>query len=170
MNYFEAQDYHEELAVKLVNSAYRGESGKKGWTTESDLLGGQRIDGKMFKEMLQTGVILLFGEEKNPFGSVYLELQKSGVYIGMLTVSPLKQNGGIGKTILKSAENFAIEKWQVKYAKMTVISKRVELLAFYERRGYFPTGEKEPFPYGKEEFGIPKHKDLEFVVIRKQFE
>ena len=29
--------------VDLINSAYRGESSKAGWTTEADLLGGQRV-------------------------------------------------------------------------------------------------------------------------------
>ena len=32
--------------VRLVNSAYRGDSSRAGWTTEADLLGGVRIDAE----------------------------------------------------------------------------------------------------------------------------
>jgi GNAT superfamily N-acetyltransferase len=168
LNHFVAQDKHCKQTVALVNSAYRGESGKQGWTTESDLLDGQRIDESMFREMLGQGVILLFGDEENPVGSAFLELQEDAAYIGMVTVSPLKQGHGLGKQILQIAEDFAIKKWAVQFAKMSVISKRTELLAFYERRGYLQTGETVPFPYGNEQFGIPKVDDLEFLIVKKK--
>jgi ribosomal protein S18 acetylase RimI-like enzyme len=168
MNYFVAQEKHVKQTVALVNSAYRGESGKQGWTTESDLLDGQRIDESMFMEMLGQGVILLFGDEESPVGSAFVELQGDAAYIGMVTVSPLKQSQGFGKQILQIAEDFAVKKWAVEYAKMSVISKRTELLAYYERRGYVKTGETAPFPYGQEKFGIPKHDDLEFVIVKKR--
>ena len=37
---------------KLVNSAYRGDSSKKGWTTEADLLDGSRTDEDAINEFL----------------------------------------------------------------------------------------------------------------------
>ena len=51
---------------------------------------------------------------------------------------------------------------------MTVIEQRSELLAWYARRGYRSTGEKEPFPYGNPRFGLPKREDLRFLVLEKE--
>jgi hypothetical protein len=50
---------------------------------------------------------------------------------------------------------------------MTVIEQRTELLEWYVRRGYLPTGETEPFPYQNPRFGLPKRDDLRFLVLAK---
>ena len=50
---------------------------------------------------------------------------------------------------------------------MTVLAQRLDLIAWYERRGYRPTGENQPFPYGDPRFGIPKRPDLSFMVLAK---
>ena len=83
----------------------------------------------------------------------------------MLTVDPLLQGGGIGKQLMKAAEAEA-KKQNCDRIYMTVISDRVELIAWYERHGYKNTGEKKPFPAGDPRFGIPK-KHIEFVVLEK---
>ena len=164
-----ANEKHAEAVTKLVNSAYRGESGKQGWTTESDLLDGQRLDPDLFKDMLSPkSAILIFGDEIEPTACIYLERKADAAYIGMVTVSPTKQSSGFGSFILKTAEEFAASEWGLSVSVMTVISKRVELISWYQRRGYKDTGAKEPFPYGNERFGIPKSDDLEFVVLQKQ--
>ena len=62
--------------VTLINSAYRGEHSKKGWTTEADLLGGLRTDPDSLEKMMnkQDAVILKFCNEDNVLqGCVYLE-------------------------------------------------------------------------------------------------
>jgi ribosomal protein S18 acetylase RimI-like enzyme len=151
----------------LVNSAYRGESSKKGWTTEADLLGGIRTNEKSLAEMMNTpgAVILIYRNETNSItGCIYLQKQDAILYLGMLTVSPHLQNAGIGKQLLAAAAEYAKEK-RCGSITMTVISVRQELIAWYERHGYYKTGETKPFP-DDPSFGLPK-QPLEFVVMEK---
>ncbi len=152
----------------LVNSAYRGDSSKKGWTTEADLLGGIRTEPGSLKEMIQKpgAVILKFtGEEGVVQGCVYLEKKAAKLYLGMLTVSPDLQAKGIGRQLLAKAEEHA-QAQGCNYITMTVISVRKELIAWYERNGYAATGATAPFP-NDPKFGLPK-QPLSFIVMEKQ--
>jgi ribosomal protein S18 acetylase RimI-like enzyme len=89
-------------------------------------------------------------------------------HIGMFAVRPTLQGRGIGAALLSEAERVAREEHQATHAKMTVIEQRPELLAWYYRRGYEPTGKTEPFPYGDERFGLPRRSDLRFLVLEKE--
>ncbi|NJN34131.1 MAG: GNAT family N-acetyltransferase [Saprospiraceae bacterium] len=152
---------------KLVNSAYRGESSKRGWTTEEHLLGGVRTTEDMLLQTLSTPSvsILVFVEKEAILGCVSLEKRADSLYLGMLTVSPELQGGGIGKKLLAASEAFARDVQSEKIT-MTVISVRQELIAWYERCGYHATGEKKPFPMNNPKFGEPK-QFLEFIVMEK---
>jgi ribosomal protein S18 acetylase RimI-like enzyme len=151
---------------RLVNSAYRGESSKKGWTTEADLLGGLRTDEDALRTMLQNPnvTILTYKESEQLLGCVYLEKKGNDLYLGMLTVSPEAQANGIGKQLLSAAEQVALNQ-HYRAITMTVISQRHELIAWYNRRGYQPTGETQPFP-DDPRFGLPT-QPLEFIVMEK---
>ncbi len=152
----------------LINSAYRGESSKKGWTTEADFLDGIRIDADDLKEIIsrRDSQMLKYVNEKNRItGCVHLEKKREKLYLGMLTVSPELQNKGTGKLLLNAAEEEA-RKLNCKSIYMTVITLRTELIAWYERRGYTNTQVKKPFPMGDPAFGLPK-RFLEFVVLEK---
>ena len=160
-----------DLAV-LVNSAYRGELAQKGWTSESYLLGGQRTDEDSLRADLaaspgSTLLTLRDAEDAKAHACVWLQPgEGDDWYVGMVTVSPLRQAGGIGRTMLEAAESYAKERGG-KRMTMTVISVRDTLIAWYERRGYRLTGETEPFPYGDERFGVPQRDDLHFVIMEK---
>jgi ribosomal protein S18 acetylase RimI-like enzyme len=154
--------------VILINSAYRGEHSKKGWTTEADILGGLRTDADSLEKMMdkQGAVILKFCNKENVLqGCVYLEKKENSMYLGMLTVSPLEQAKGIGKKLLFAAEKYACDQ-KCSIVEMTVISIRHELIAWYQKHGYYRTGETKLFP-SDEKFGIPK-QPLEFIVMRKE--
>jgi ribosomal protein S18 acetylase RimI-like enzyme len=156
----------------LVNSAYRGESSKAGWTTEADLLGGQRVDVDGLRDTIAApGHVILLREEAGALiACVHLERTAptgDDCYVGLLTVSPTLQNRGVGRQILAAAERFAVEHWSVRSMHLTVIQQRPELMAWYERRGYERTGIHKPFPYGDERFGLPRRSDLVFEVLRK---
>jgi len=153
--------------VKLVNSAYRGESSRKGWATEADLLGGIRTDDEAMTEMVTRpdALVLKYLSEDEITGCVYLKNQHPKLYLGMLTVEPGIQAQGIGKKILQASEEYAKENGYSSII-MTVISLRHALIDWYIRRGYLLTGEKKPFPSGNPRFGIPK-QELEFVVMEK---
>jgi ribosomal protein S18 acetylase RimI-like enzyme len=155
--------------VALINSAYRGESSKAGWTTEADLVGGQRVDVEGLLETIGApdNVVLLHERGHRPIGCVHLKRTGDGCYLGLLTVSPTQQSGGIGRQLLDAAEEWASEHWASQSVHMTVIVQRVELIAWYERSGYERTGEQKPFPYGDERFGLPRRADLAFEVLRK---
>ena len=155
----------------LVNSAYRGDYAKKGWTTEAYLLEGQRTDDENILEMLndpQAQIELVY-DSKNPaiiLGCVYLNFETKGsLYFGMLTVNPELQAQGLGKQLMSHLELKAKEK-NCQRIRMTVISVRKELIAFYERRGYESTGKTEPFPMNEPRYGVPK-TNLEFLEFIK---
>jgi ribosomal protein S18 acetylase RimI-like enzyme len=158
-----------ELNV-LINSAYRGDSSKQGWTTEADLLGGIRTDEESLKEMMQNSnaSILKYSAENKILACVYLKKENNKLYLGMLTVSPQLQNKGIGKILLAASEDEAREK-NCDAIFMTVISLRTELINWYKKHGYVDTGEKKPFPENDPRFGIPKTK-LEFIVMEKKIQ
>lgn len=151
----------------LVNGAYRGESSKKGWTTEADLLDGIRTDEAGLEAMLQNPVetILTYKDADRLLGCVALEKKGAELYLGMLTVLPELQTAGIGKKLLAAAEKLAQEQ-QCQTITITVITARHELIAWYERRGFRATGEKKPFP-DDPRFGLPKQR-LEFIVMKKE--
>jgi ribosomal protein S18 acetylase RimI-like enzyme len=173
-----------EALSALVNSAYRGDSSRVGWTTEADLLGGQRTDPDALRESIEQGEtmgdrVLLVHEAVQPSGPaggsaalaidacVQLERHGDEAYLGMFTVRPTLQGGGLGRRLLAGAEQDARRRWGVTAVHMTVIAQRAELIAWYERRGYRATGETAPFPYGDARFGEPLRSDLHFVVLRK---
>jgi ribosomal protein S18 acetylase RimI-like enzyme len=162
-----------EEIVQLVNSAYRGESSKAGWTTEADLLDGQRVDLARIHEQIQNpnSVIGLMRSTKTSHITAVVHLEKKDAhssYLGMLTVNPKIQNSGLGKQMLLQAEQFCKENWLSQKIEMTVIASRKELIEYYQRRGYHLTGERRPFPTHDPRFGIPKVQNLEFVVLEKQ--
>jgi len=150
----------------FVNSAYRSESSKKGWTTEAALLGGIRTSEASLNEMISrnNAIILLAEEDSQLKGCVYLEQQDDALYLGMLTVHPELQGKGLGAQLMMAAELKAKE-LRCNKIKMTVITIRKELVAYYQRKGYVDTGERKPFP-DDPDFGIPR-QPLEFMVMEK---
>lgn len=152
----------------LVNSAYRGESSKIGWTTEADLLDGIRVDEERLKEFIEKkdSMILKYTDNENRIiGCVHLEKHGYKLYLGMLTVSPELQGMGIGKAMMKEAEVQA-KAVNCSAVYMSVITDRSVLVNWYIKHGYKNTGVKKPFPSHDKRFGIPK-KPLEFILLEK---
>ena len=158
--------------IALVTSAYRGDTSKQGWTTEADLLDGQRIDAEALRHDIERtdSRILLALENGEVVACAHVAIEDGTGYFGMFAVSPDQQGSGVGKRMMAEAERLAREDWGLPGMRMTVIDIRDELIAFYERRGYARTGLKKPFPYGDERFGIPKRDDLRFEILEKRFE
>jgi GNAT superfamily N-acetyltransferase len=160
--------------VALVESAYRGDVSKQGWTTEADMLDGRRTGADDIEACItRPDSRILIAERANADGTrellacAHIAIEDGAGYFGMFSVQPNLQGGGIGKAVITEAERVAREEWQLPAMRMTVIDIREELIAFYERRGYRRTGIKKPFPYGDERFGIPKRDDLRFEVLEK---
>lgn len=154
----------------LVESAYRGDSARRGWTHEADLLDGQRTDVAALRAMIedpnQRILVLRDGDQLD--ACVALADRGSGTtYVGMVTVAPHLQATGLGRLMLAAAEEQAVHLFEATRIEMTVIAQRSELIAWYERRGYRLTGERRPFPATDPRFGLPRRHDLEFLVLEK---
>lgn len=154
--------------MQLLNRAYRGESSRKGWTTEADLIAGDvRTDENNLSEVMRLPGSLFLkytGPESRVWGCVNLQLHDKRVYLGMFSVDPDMQGGGIGKSILQAADEYARSAGAVSIY-MSVISVRAELIAWYTRHGYADTGERKPF---KEDNLTGKHlRELEFMILEK---
>jgi N-acetylglutamate synthase-like GNAT family acetyltransferase len=161
-------------AVKLehlVNGAYRGESGKRGWTTEAHLLSGLRVDeDRLLAAMAKPQDALLVAEDANGAieACVQLTLKEGGiVFLSMLTVNVDRQTGGLGKRLLGEAERYAKREMQASRIEMFVIAIRSELVSWYERRGYRATGLRHEFPKD-EKWGVPLQAGLDFISLYKE--
>jgi GNAT superfamily N-acetyltransferase len=154
-----------EAVVALVESAYRGDASRAGWTTEADLLEGQRTDPDEVRDALPHLVIATDGEDL--LGCCVLTPKGDHAYFGMFAVRPGLQGAGTGSALLSEAERRARDAG-LAYVEMTVLSLRAELIDFYVRRGYADTGATRPFPYGDERFGKPQRQDLLFTVLVKR--
>ncbi|RZJ53393.1 MAG: GNAT family N-acetyltransferase [Flavobacterium sp.] len=152
----------------LINSAYRGESSKKGWTTEADLLEGKRTNEEELTQIINNpkNTILKYTDNDTIIGSILLVEKENQLYLGMLTVSPELQNSGIGKKMLAESEIHA-KNLGLSSIIMTVISVREELIAWYKRHGYIDTGEREAFPQSEIHVTIAANP-LEFIFLEKK--
>ncbi|MEW2414413.1 GNAT family N-acetyltransferase [Streptomyces sp. NPDC046866] len=155
--------------VALVESAYRGDASRAGWTTEADYLEGQRTDPDGVRAVINTpdSVLLVVERSGELVACCQLEHRGDHAYFGMFAVRPGLQGGGLGKEILAEAERRARETWGATEMRMTVVNVREELIAYYLRRGYRRTGEFSPFPYGDQRFGVPLRDDLAFELLVK---
>jgi GNAT superfamily N-acetyltransferase len=156
-----------DAVVGLVESAYRGDESRRGWTTEAHLLDGQRTDSTEVERLIadHDSVVLLGERGGRLLACCHLQrAAPSTAYFGLFAVRPTEQGLGVGHALLDAARRMAAE-WGCSTVRMTVIRQRADLLAWYARRGFVPTGETAPFPYGDERFGRPRRPDLEFVVL-----
>jgi ribosomal protein S18 acetylase RimI-like enzyme len=156
----------------LVEGAYRGDGARRGWTHEADLLDGQRIDLPTLRAVLADGAqtVLLALDGADLVGCVQLADRGDGTaYLGMLSVDPQRQGEGLGRRLIAAAEN-AAARLGARRVEMTVIRQRAELIAYYERRDYRATGEERPFPLDDARFGLPRRRDLAFVVLAKNLQ
>jgi ribosomal protein S18 acetylase RimI-like enzyme len=171
VSYQLASLHHAALIVSLVNSAYRGEISKMGWTTEAHILGGQRTDEEEIQRLLteDNSLILLCYHDDQAIGTVHLKKIEHGAYLGMLTIKPELQGQGYGKQFLAAAEQTAQQTWGVNKITLSVITLRHELIAFYQRRGYQRTGILDDFPQDPR-FGIPRVAHLQFEYLEKILE
>jgi ribosomal protein S18 acetylase RimI-like enzyme len=159
--------------VSLMNLAYRGsDKDSEGWSTREKYLTGDRTTEKRLRDDLSSNpraslLIWRAAGESRLKGSVWIEFLEDGNwYLGSLAVDPESQNSGLGKKLISLAEDWVRERGGRRIS-MTVINVRETLIGWYERRGYNDTGEREPFPYGDNRFGIPQRDDLCFVKLAK---
>ncbi|MEU9012351.1 GNAT family N-acetyltransferase [Streptomyces sp. NPDC048479] len=169
LTYRDAVEADVPVLVPLIQSAYRGDSSRSGWTTEADILDGPRTDPESVREIVTApgGTLLAVERDGELIACCQLEHRGEAAYFGMFAVRPGLQGAGLGRQIIAEAERIARERWSVREMQMTVISVRHELIAWYVRRGYRRTGKLSPFPYGDERVGVPQRDDLAFELLVK---
>ncbi|SDM44751.1 GNAT family N-acetyltransferase [Streptomyces wuyuanensis] len=172
LSYRDATDADVPALVELIESAYRGDSSRAGWTTEADILDGQRTDPEGVRQVIGAAgsKLLVVRRDDRIVACCQLEHRGDAAYFGMFAVRPGLQGGGLGRQVIAEAERLVRETWGVTEMHMTVISVREELIAWYERRGYRRTGRMTPFPYGDERFGVPRRDDLQFELLVKSLD
>ncbi|WP_296820177.1 GNAT family N-acetyltransferase [Brevundimonas sp.] len=155
----------------LIEGAYRGEGSRRGWTTEADLLGGQRTDPEALAAILvDPKQAILMAERDGALVGCVLIADRGGDtgYLGMLSVDPELQSGGIGRALVRAAEREVQARWGARRLEMQVFWQRDSLIAWYARQGYEPTGETCPFPMHDPRLGVPLRNDLWFVVLARE--
>ncbi len=165
-----ATDADSDEIASLVHAAYRSDESRTGWTTEADLVGGQRIDAPMVRDLLAepTGVVLVGdGDDGTLLTCCHLERRDDVAYLGLFAVRPGRQGRGTGRAMLDAATRYVRETWGSPALELSVINHRHELIAWYERRGFSRTGVEQDFPYGDERFGLPRRDDIVFVQMVK---
>lgn len=154
----------------LIESAYRGDASRAGWTTEADLLDGQRTDPEDLASILAdpTQDLLTAWRGGDLLGCILIADRGEGTgYFGMLSVSPTLQGGGLGRRLVEAAHGEMARRFGAVRSRISVLPQRETLIAWYERLGYAATGETLPFPYGDPRFGLPKRDDLLFIVMER---
>lgn len=155
---------------RLIESAYRGEASRAGWTTEADLLEGQRTDPDDLADILAdpAQIMLAAWRGADLVGSILIADRGQGTgYFGMLSVSPTLQGGGLGRRLIDTAHAELARRFGARRVRISVLPQRDALIAWYRRLGYAPTGETLPFPYGDPRFGLPLRDDLHFIVMER---
>ena len=172
-----ADDSDVDAVVTLVESAYRGDASRAGWTHEADLVGGRRIDAATLRSQMATGTQVRLAEAGTALeGCCALRVDADAtdradaarvVTFGMFAVVPTRQARGTGSLLLADAVRVAGDEWGAATLALDVIDVRAELIAWYERRGFVRAGDEHAFPYGDDRFGEPYRDDLRFAVMTR---
>ena len=162
-----------DVLTDLIRSAYRGQDSRAGWTSEADLVEGERISRDQVLAMISAGgslllVGLLVGEDAGQLVAC-CQLRNEGAglaYFGTFAVSPQAQGAGLGRQLMAEAERQAVAAFAATRLEMTVLAQQDKLIAYYERRGFRRTGATRPFP-ADPRYARPLRDDLYFVVLEK---
>jgi ribosomal protein S18 acetylase RimI-like enzyme len=147
----------------LIESGYRGDSARKGWSNEADLLEGDRTTPEEVAAMIAAPEkrVLLAEEDGTLVGTVTVtDLGSARAYMGLLCIDPERQAGGLGRTLVREVERLAADVFGATVMELIVVDVREELIAWYERRGYTRTGELRPFP-------LPLDVPYKMVVLER---
>ena len=155
--------------MALIRSAFRGPESRAGWTSEADLVGGDRIDQAQIAAALsQPDSRLLVAERDGRLAGccrVYARGEGTAC-LGSLAVDPQRQGAGIGRQLVGEAAALARTQLGCHTIEITVLEPQTVLRAWYERLGFAATGETRPFP-ADPVHARPLRGGLRFVVLER---
>lgn len=117
--------------TSLINTAFR--------LSEEFFVVGPRISQPEVERCIEKGRFLLAEGEGELHGCVYVELQGDRSYLGLLSVDPGYQKGGLGSLLMNEAEAHCRNRGS-QFMDIVIVNLRQELPAFYQHRGYMQTG------------------------------
>ena len=113
LHFHKAEISDAQTIAALINSAYRGECSRKGWTTEADILEGARTTTKEIANIIKRddAFILIGSFNDEIVATICCECQelafKSTSHFGMIAVKPSLQNKGYGKNLITPSRSTA---------------------------------------------------------------
>lgn len=157
----------------LIESAYRGETAKIGWTSESDLIDGKRLNDGELAQVIgnsdnQIFIIRDSEDSSSILASICIFKKANVCEFGMFAVDPKRQSNGVGKALLSHAENFAKTQWGFARMQLSVITKRQSLIDYYKRRGYSAIGKTFSMSDHHLNDGMTRGHDLELEIYEKK--
>jgi ribosomal protein S18 acetylase RimI-like enzyme len=156
--------------VNLIRSAYRGTISRSGWTSEADLVAGDRIDIEEVRSIINgpNSIMLVLGEGDDIVACCQLEDRGNKLAcFGTFAVHPFAQGAGLGGSLILEAERQAVQLYGSAVLEMMVLAQQEKLVAWYERLGFRRTGEMRPFP-ADPVHARPLQKGLHFTVLAKK--
>ena len=168
LSFYKAEITDASAIAELLNSAYRGDSSRLGWTSEADLIDGLRTTTAEVAQIIRReDAFILVGVLKDQIvATICCERHENTAKLGMIAVKPSLQNKGYGKEMIQAAEAITLREWRVAGFFMSVITIRTELIAFYERLGFERTGNLNDFPTESELWQV-KVPNLKFEYLVK---
>jgi ribosomal protein S18 acetylase RimI-like enzyme len=154
----------------LIRAAYRGTISRNGWTSEADLVGGDRIDVERVLSIIDGPKSMMLVVEQGDDLIACCQLEDRGNnqgYFGTFAVSPYAQGGGLGRRLVTEAQRQAVLRYGSSVLEMTVLAQQENLIAWYERLGFRRTGETRPFP-ADPIYARPLQEGLYFAVLAKR--
>lgn len=131
----------------------------RAFSVESSFKKGDRTNPQQVREKMSTGSFFVVKEGSALIGCIYIEVAQPGNdhtiakgegagYIGMLAIDPAQQGKGMGKRLMRFAEQELKDRGCTR-VQLRIIHLRQELYSFYKAQGYRETGTSPyPFPEG----------------------
>ena len=116
--------------VDLINRAF---------AVEKFFKSGERTDAVQVTEMMRNGEFLLLESAGAVIACVYVKITGERAYAGTLAVEPLQQRSGIGRRMMREAEEYARARG-CEVLDIRIVNVRPELSEIYSKLGFVPTG------------------------------
>ncbi|RSM10864.1 hypothetical protein CEP52_003344 [Fusarium oligoseptatum] len=156
---------------QLIQAAFRAEDSRKDWVGDAELAANFCISVDEVLPKItspDSEMIMAFDDNGALAGTVGVFHRNDDLArLFYLAVDQTLHRGGIGRQVLEYAEGYCQRTWGVKKLGLDALTLRKELISWYMRRGYVPTGEITPFPVDKLN-GRALPEGLGFVEMEKE--
>ena len=147
-----ADSSDDEKITAVINAAFK--------IAEGFFVDGNRITLEEVRQHRSSGAFLVAENDDAVTGCVYVEPRGERAYLGLLSVNPAVQQGGLGSRLMEAGEDYCRQRG-ARFMDIYIVNLRTELPAFYEHRGYVENG-TTPFPAD-----VPTKQACHFINMTK---